>query len=80
MIGKEVVKPTQLREMLVMLNEAMDGPAGVALKFNVKERVSLVIVDDNEEAVVDLPGDGRPFPVRAYMNALMVSKVMESNG
>lgn len=75
-IGKEVLSRTKLTEMVMELNDAMDGPSGVALRFT-KSGPPRLVCADNDDAVVHLPGDGKPFPVRAYVSALLVAAVLE---
>jgi len=79
-IGKDVLRRDTLTQMVLELNEHMDGPAPVALRFTRSGPPTLEVVDSDKLAVVHLPGDGRPFPVRAYVTALLVSEVLEENG
>lgn len=78
--GGDFLTLTEIREMLRETNDAYDGPAGVALVIPPGETVPRLCCEgtygDPFDSVVDLPGDGLPFPERAYAEALRVSSVI----
>jgi hypothetical protein len=86
MTGREAMGLYAIRRELSELNAALDGPAGACLMWRngadetgIGERWAEVVCSDayNLEAVVSLPGDGKPFPSRAYAEALACSQVLE---
>lgn len=81
MTGREAMGVRSIREALVEYNALSDGPCGVALMWNEsgEVRVASVVCADSFglEPVVDIPGDDRPFPVKAFTAALACSTVAE---
>lgn len=78
--GGDALTTKQIREQLVELNNAFDGPGEVVIGMSGEDtecRVRYADVEFGDE-VVTLPGDGKPFPVSAYVNALRASLVRVS--
>jgi hypothetical protein len=69
----------EIRTMLYEANNAFDGSGPVALilvKGEKRNLPKLECVETPGAAVVNLPGDGRPFPERAFAEALRVAPVI----
>lgn len=87
--GRDVLSRKWIRAQLTALNDALDGPEGVAvMRFRSGEvGVSCVsnFYDQSDagafvvESVVVLPGDGKPFPLVAFTEALLVSRVLDED-
>jgi hypothetical protein len=82
MTGREAMGTAEIRRALAEANAAYDGPGGVALYWTdagAGERLAALDYadDDPEGAVVEIPGDGRPYPERAFVEALACSQVRE---
>lgn len=80
--GGDYFTLAEIRTMLREANEHYDGPGEVALVLVEKE---LEVEDEHkpklecvglQNAVVEIPGDGRPFPERAFAEALRVAPVI----
>lgn len=82
MTGREAMGVRQIREELAEYNAVCDGPCGVALMWSDDPdvpRVATVVCAESfdVEAVVQIPGDDRPIPLRALTEALACSQVLE---
>ena len=89
--GRDVLRFRAVRSALVELNNELDGPAGVAIaRFRAADGGPAPkgfdvwatdgqkpVVPGTEICVVTLPGGGRAFPERAFVEALLCAEVVE---
>ncbi len=75
--GGDYFTLAEIRTMLREANDAFDGPGGVTL-YCLKHGPPRLTCADGEtfDPIVNLPGDGRPFPDRAFAEALRVAPVI----
>lgn len=82
--GGDYFTLAEIREMLRDANAHFDGPGPVALVLVEAERDAegerrvpkLECVETPGAAVVEIPGDGKPFPDRSFAEALRVAPVI----
>ncbi len=74
--GGDFFTLAEIRAMLRESNDAYDGGGEVALVQREGKTPQLECQDSSKDAVVYLPGDGRPFPERAFAEALRVAPVI----
>lgn len=82
MTGREAMGTKEIAAQLARANANFDGPGGVALYWQGRDcarPAALEYVDDLDPAgaVVTVPGDGRPYPGRSFVEALACSQVRE---
>lgn len=78
------MRPSEVREALEDMNRDSDGPCEIAIFGDVDDcgctDVAIGFIGRNGEPypdpVVTLPGDGKPFAVRAFVEALLCSEVI----
>ncbi len=78
--GLDIFSKPVIKARLRELNDAFDGPGEIAIVRPANRADPIVIVSCwqyGAEEVVTLPGDGKPFPLRSYCEALRVSLVQD---
>lgn len=77
--GGDFFTLAEIRSMLREANDAFDGPGPVAIVYcttDGRPTPKLECVETPGAEVVGLPGNGRPFPEKAFAEALRVAPVI----